>query len=239
MSMPNKPQIKTKKEILENELVLFSSNNLQEADAITTSLHIADAFGKEHNHVLRDIREIKTSLMNPILDSVQNPYVFSECEYRDNSGKKNKMIMLNRDSAMLICMGFTGEKALALKTAFIVRFNEMEQELLALQNVRVVGVFDRNELTEVIENRVNNDDFYFANKHAVITNKIYKALFNKTAKQLRVQFKCANSYKKLRDFLPKEMLAKIDKVGKELCVLLKHFPIDEAISKAVSTNFSR
>ena len=46
-----------------------------------------------------------------------------------STGKNYKSYEVTRDGFMLLSMGFTGEKALALKIAYIEQFNAMEKEL--------------------------------------------------------------------------------------------------------------
>lgn len=95
----------------------------------TTSRNIAEVFEKEHKIVMRDIRNILAS--NPDVDF--NGYNFVPVEYTDAKGQKRPEYLLTRDGAMMLIMSYTGPKAMAIKTAYIRRFNEMEQQLAALQ----------------------------------------------------------------------------------------------------------
>lgn len=84
-----------------------------------TSLQVAEAFGKEHLHVLRDIRNILESD-----DFTESNFGLSE--YTDSTGRTLPMYIMSRDGFVLLGMGFTGAKARAMKISYIVRFNEME-----------------------------------------------------------------------------------------------------------------
>ena len=87
-----------------------------------TSLQVAEAFGKEHLHVLRDIRNILESD-----DFTESNFGLSE--YTDSTGRTLPMYIMSRDGFVLLGMGSTGAKARAMKISYIVRFNEMEAEL--------------------------------------------------------------------------------------------------------------
>lgn len=50
-------------------------------------------------------------------------------EYIDETGRSLPMFILYRDGFMLLVMGYTGKKALAMKLAYIEAFNRMEEEL--------------------------------------------------------------------------------------------------------------
>lgn len=98
----------------------------------TTSLQVAAFFGKEHKNVLRDIQNV--------LETVGNftGLNFELSEYKDSTGRKLPMYLMDKDAFTLLVMGYTGEEAMRFKLAYIRRFNEMEEELrksiLALPN---------------------------------------------------------------------------------------------------------
>ena len=92
--------------------------------ATTTSRNVAIVFGKPHNDVLKNIRQI-------IADSGDKLAAgnFSLCNYKGNNNKKCPMYELTRDGFTLLAMGFTGKRALEFKLAYINAFNEMERKL--------------------------------------------------------------------------------------------------------------
>ena len=89
---------------------------------VTTSRCVAQVFEKEHYNVVRDIRNILET--NP--DKDFTALNFEVSEYIDPTGRKLPEYLLTRDGTMLLIMGYNGEKAMMLKTAYIKRFNEME-----------------------------------------------------------------------------------------------------------------
>lgn len=98
-----------------NELI-----NIKNDEAVTTSLRIAEVFGKRHDNVLRNIEKIKN-------DCPQNwGECFKPSKYKDASGKSNAMYYINRDGFVFLVMGFTGKKANEWKWKYIEAFNQME-----------------------------------------------------------------------------------------------------------------
>ena len=106
-------------------------------EAVTTSRAVAEQFGKQHTHVIRDIEEIisqlsqsKIGLAEPKigLSSTEDfaEHNFIEAEYTDAQGKPRKQYILTRDGFTLLAMGFTGAKAMQFKVAYINAFNRME-----------------------------------------------------------------------------------------------------------------
>jgi Rha family phage regulatory protein len=103
-----------------NELVI-----MHDKQAVTTSLVLSEAFGKQHKHVLEAI----SSKINSAENSAQYKKMFAESTYTDRSGKQNKMYYLNRDGFTFIAMGFTGRKADEFKLKYIEAFNLMEEQI--------------------------------------------------------------------------------------------------------------
>ena len=106
-----------------NDLVI-----LQNETPITTSLKVAEVFGKRHDNVMQAIEKAKNTLLN-FKDSEK---AFVKTEYVDATGKSNPMYYLNRDAFSFVVMGFTGEKAAEFKWKYIQAFNAMEQKLIEL-----------------------------------------------------------------------------------------------------------
>lgn len=103
-------------------------NNLvimKDQQAVTSSLQVAENFGKSHRHVLEAINKKIDSAEN----SAQYKTMFVEGTYKDKSGKQNKMYYMNRDGFTFIAMGFTGAKADGFKLKYIEAFNKMEDQI--------------------------------------------------------------------------------------------------------------
>lgn len=113
--------------------IVFRSNDNQ---ALTTSVIVAEKFGKEHKHVLEAIRNIlsTTAQKSAFVDNQQLAKMFALTEVEipmpvGGGVKKVSVYVMNRDGFTLLAMGFTGAKALAFKLEYMNAFNAMEQQI--------------------------------------------------------------------------------------------------------------
>lgn len=89
--------------------------------AVTTSLQVADTFGKSHQHVLRDIEGLNKQM------TVQNWTAdFAKGTYKNKQNHEYPMYYMTKDGFTLLAMGFTGKKAMQFKMEYIDQFNKME-----------------------------------------------------------------------------------------------------------------
>lgn len=111
---------------------------IQNSQIVTTSEFVAQAFGKQHKHVLEKIeqisKEIKASFFEPNFrlkaKQVKTGFGFRE----------TKSYELTKDGFMLLVMGFTGKQAMAIKIAYIEAFNAMSEAILDLNNTVSDGI---------------------------------------------------------------------------------------------------
>lgn len=105
-----------------HNLVQVSSGRL-----VTTSLDIAQNFGKRHKDVLRAIQELDCS-------QEFNERNFAPISYFDNLNRKKPAYEITRDGFVFLCMGFTGAAAAQWKERYINAFNQMENRIVQDQN---------------------------------------------------------------------------------------------------------
>ena len=106
---------------------LSPSVSLHSGRPATTSLEVAKFFGKRHDNVLRDIDALLSQLPE---NSLQLNFEETYQEQETPLGVKQiRVFIIYRDGFMLLVMGYTGKKALAMKLAYIEAFNRMEEEL--------------------------------------------------------------------------------------------------------------
>lgn len=94
--------------------------------ATTTSLQVAELFGKRHDNVLQSIQRLECSpefcalnFQETSIDTIQpNGGVRSSPAYR-----------LTKDGFVFLAMGFTGKESARFKEAYITAFNDMERQL--------------------------------------------------------------------------------------------------------------
>ena len=97
--------------------------------ARASSLIVAQMFGKRHDSVLRDIRNLDCS-------EKFNLHNFEEITYKDDRGRKQPAIAMTRDGFTFLVMGYRGKKAATFKEAYIERFNQMEKFIKTLVSAR-------------------------------------------------------------------------------------------------------
>jgi Rha family phage regulatory protein len=108
----------------------------QEAGRIfTTSLKVAEHFGKKHKNVLRAIEQILADLTQPPFRRPNfgpaSGLSFEPATYLDAQKKPRPMYLLTHDDFMLLAQGFTGIDALRWKLCFIQAFRDMERQIAA------------------------------------------------------------------------------------------------------------
>ena len=100
-----------------NNLVIM--NNHQ---AVTTSLKVAEVFEKEHRNVMQSIKNLTA-------ENSATRKMFIEDSYLNSRNQRFPMFYMNRDGFTLLGMGFTGPKAMEFKLKYIDAFNKMEEQI--------------------------------------------------------------------------------------------------------------
>lgn len=143
---------------MEKQIDYLSLVKVNDDQVITTSRKVAEVFDKQHKNILRDIENIlagkekKTRgrpkkvntggvlnfehtpqgvapiLSTPLRKQLESMFIKSTYVNEQN-GETYTEYTMNRDGLALLVMGFTGEKALRWKLAYIEAFNMMEAQL--------------------------------------------------------------------------------------------------------------
>jgi Rha family phage regulatory protein len=139
---------------------------------VTTTLKVAEFFGKDHKNVLRDVKsllsqasEIDAALNFERCSSDQSFFDsnFKETSYIGENGKTLAAYEMTKSGFALLAMGFTGPKALQFKVGYINAFDEMEsklkqtqtKELLRLSNIE--SAWEKSERAYVeLDHTVHN-----------------------------------------------------------------------------------
>ena len=135
---------------------------------ITTSLIIAEHFGKRHADVLRAI--------DSMMDECGKDYHernFAPMTYTVSIGKgatrEDRAVRVSKDGFTLLAMGFSGKKAMQFKIGYLRAFNEMEAQLKRRDEwepIRALGKGMRHDLTDAIQEFIQYAKAHGASKGA-------------------------------------------------------------------------
>lgn len=177
-------------------------NNLvimKDQQAVTSSLQVAETFGKEHRAVLKAIDDLKEGLAQKYAD------LFCEDTYIHPQNKQAyRVVYMNRDGFTLAVLGFNNsQKVLEFKLKYIEAFNQMEKEIqqpklptskreLAL--LALSANEETNERVDVIEKEVadlKNNQKIDAGDYSYLSRRVHQRVaevakgFGKITKEQR------------------------------------------------------
>lgn len=136
------------------ELIIRDYNGVN----VTDSKEVAEMTGKNHQHLMRDIRGyIKVLEDSPKLDSQD---FFIESTYKNSQNKSQPCYLLTKQGCEMVANKMTGEKGILFTAEYVQAFNKMEKhiqepkkltaiEQLQLQNQAILEV---NEKVDKIQN---------------------------------------------------------------------------------------
>ena len=167
--------------------------------ARVNSLFVAKFFEKDHNHVMRDIKNLDCS-------EEFRQSNFGQSSYINDQGKRQPCVDMTRDGFTFLAMGYRGKRAAKFKELYIKRFNEMERFIKTL-------VTARKEFPLLTENikliHDNPKPYHFSNECDMI-NRIVTGM---SAKQFRQAHGIAKG-ESIRPFLSPEQIELTDKLQK-------------------------
>ena len=92
----------------------------------TTSSQIAKNFGKRHDDLLKAIDNLECSADFRLRNFAESSNIVA---MPNGGARSQRAFTLTRDGFTILCMGFTGSKAMQWKEKYIAAFNQMEQAL--------------------------------------------------------------------------------------------------------------
>lgn len=171
---------------------------------VTDSLTVAENFKKRHTHVIEKIENI-------MKDDEEGRTIFRLSEYKDSTGRTLKKYIMDRRSFSILCMSFTGKKALKWKNRFYDAFEAMEKALIQMSvqkqsdnwiAQRNAGKLTRREETDTIQEFVA----YAMDQGSKSAHRYY---CNITKMENKALFLLEQKFKNLRDILDLNQLATI------------------------------
>lgn len=173
----------------------------KDSQILCDSLQVAETFNKRHSDVLRTIETILKQ--NSGLSEKFTQRNFALSNYKDPSGKQNKMYLLTKDGFVMLTMGFTGKKAMRFKEAYIERFNQMEQFIQSLQTAKLEFPEFTNAIMDAHEEPKH---YHFSNE----INMINKIVLGVNAKQFKEQNGIEKTENSIRPYLTQEQIKAIE-----------------------------
>jgi Rha family phage regulatory protein len=109
-----------------NELVFIENNQ-----AVTDSLMVAEVFGKRHDNVISDIE----NQISKLIEAGEEEFSllnFKESSYSNDRGRHYRKINMTEDAFTLVAMAYVTPEAMKFKVRFINEFKRMRTELQKL-----------------------------------------------------------------------------------------------------------
>ncbi|NNV08071.1 hypothetical protein ETC03_17475 [Geobacillus sp. MMMUD3] len=108
-----------------NKQLVFIDNNR----VVTDSLTVAECFGKEHKHVLRDI-EVQLEKLKEAGEEEWGVTNFGQTQYQHPQNKQwYKKYLLTEEAFTLVAFAYITPEAMKMKVRFIEEFKRMKEEL--------------------------------------------------------------------------------------------------------------
>jgi len=204
-----------------NDLVRLTTQDVAKGFPVTNSLIVAQEFGKNHNTVLRDIRDLEIELKNSFGPEELGLYKIVQSSYINSQNKEQPMVQMNRDFFIMLVMGYRTKEAYKVKHKFIQAFNFMESELKARKETRSIGISVRKDLQASIKNYVTDPESQFKNfAYSNYTRLVYKKVMGKDVKKIKAE-KGLNEKDNLRDHLNMEELKKVQDLESKIATYIE------------------
>lgn len=122
-----------------------------------TSVEVAEMVGKDHNKLLRDMREYITQLD---ASKIGHTDFFSESEYTDKANRKKPCYLVTKKGCEFIAHKLTGVKGTEFTAKYINRFHEMEEMIqkprTALEQIALLaqGTLELEEKVDSVEREI-------------------------------------------------------------------------------------
>ena len=191
-----------------NELEIISYRG----QAVADSREVAKMIGRPHYILMRTIHTMLKHLGE--YKNVCSDF-FIPTEYITEQGKKMPAYYLTRLGCDLVANKMTGERGTLFTAAYVMRFREMETELIKRQALREIGKPIRRTLTDAIRDNPAHSPHDF--KH--YTDLAYKTATGRTAAQLRKE-RGADKKTAAVDLLTSDELSRYERAEGQIAVLV-------------------
>lgn len=178
---------------IDNHGMFADRNDIARVD----SRFVAKEFGKRHDNVLKDIKNLDCSEQFRLLN-------FEESTYVNEQNHRQPCCQMTRDGFTFLVMGYRGKKAAAFKEAYIRRFNEMEAQIRNLVAARM----ECPRLTENIKALHEEPKSYHYSNELDMINRIVLGM---SAKRFREAHSIPDG-QSIRPYLTEQQTADIERL---------------------------
>lgn len=129
---------------------------------VTDSRDVAEMVGKQHAHLMRDIKGY-AEILNESNFGLVN--FFIESTYKDSKGETRPCYLLTRKGCDMVANKMTGQKGVLFTATYVTRFEEMEKQLQSQPNYHLPSTFkealymlaEQVDINEQLEQQIEND----------------------------------------------------------------------------------
>lgn len=152
-----------------SNLINANAFTVIEGRPVTSSIKVAEYFGKQHKDVLESIRKLVG--LKPEFERERNFSLTQEIKKLGATMRKIPFYWMDRKGFSILAMGFTGAKALDFKCAFYDEFERMEAQLRAQKQIE-----SGDTITNAQQVAIQQAVARRAKKTAVYYQTIYRAI---------------------------------------------------------------
>lgn len=120
-----------------NKLQIINKNGMEVVD----SREVAEMIGKDHRHLIRDIRGYAEILGKTIEPNFGLNDFFIESSYKDSIGRTLPCYLLTQKGCDMVANKMTGEKGVLFTAAYVTAFEEMREKLSAPKAMSTAQLF--------------------------------------------------------------------------------------------------
>lgn len=184
-----------------NKDLVFVSNG----EAVTDSLTVAEVFGKEHKHVIRDI-EVQIQKLDEAGQQEFSRTNFGLSNYTNDRGRTYTKINLKEDGFAIVAMAYTTPEVMKMKVKFLQEFRRMKEDLqkrtmspLQMIHTMTSEMMKHGERLNLLETKVEEqitiDHGEQRRVQKAIASRVYEEASNKTRRSELF----AELYREIRD----------------------------------------
>lgn len=216
-NLQNKKTVNKTKEIQSASLVFNKKN-----EAVTTSLLVAQKFGKRHDNVLKDIETKVIGFLTPKFLGVH----FKKTSYKNLQNKKQPMYEMTKDGFTILVMGYTGKLAMQFKEEYIASFNKMHDWIKERNKLKL----EYPELTDAIQlSKENPKAYHFSNENFML----YDIILGQSSRKLKKEIGIEN----FRDVMNDGQIARLQRLQRHDVALIElNFSYEERKNELTKFN---